>query len=546
MAPGTGSNKDKAIERLHAEIRRRDERIRSELESHRKSQQELFFQTHRKLFDGYEERIRDLVDANRQLATRLSDRENEILILRGSNAARGSCDAPPPDAALDHSIMLAFLRSYQDLVERRLPLGTRRRVLYDRLLAQAQFLAGTRGGRRRSPASGGSPAAGAPPPRLSREELLGEGSPRGAAGKPVDVLFVNHEETRTGAPKILLDVARSCLGERECVVLSLRRGSAHEEFSRAFPRLLCAADIRPDLNEIDKATAILKALRPRVVYANSICSFVYAYAARQLGLRTLLHVHELEGGISQTLGFQEKNLARMADVFLAVSTPVRDLLVRRYRCPAERVKLTYEFVDPSEISGKLSAAPPRELRRDAGGAGETITVVGVGAFTYRKGVDMFIRLAADLKHRGADLHFVWVGGEAGPLNPLRNLRQSFAHVFTHVEETSNPYPYVAHADILLLPSREDPFPLVVLEALSLGKPVIAFRGSGGAHEAIGDHGLVVDPLDYDALRSSFAAFLGGFVKRPPPTAASPARIAPFVKGAVLPGIRGILEGALHG
>jgi glycosyltransferase involved in cell wall biosynthesis len=55
-------------------------------------------------------------------------------------------------------------------------------------------------------------------------------------------------------------------------------------------------------------------------------------------------------------------------------------------------------------------------------------------------------------------------------------------------------------DILLLPSREDPFPLVCLEAGLLGKPVICFEKAGGIPELLEDGGgRVVPYLDIDAM-----------------------------------------------
>ena len=56
--------------------------------------------------------------------------------------------------------------------------------------------------------------------------------------------------------------------------------------------------------------------------------------------------------------------------------------------------------------------------------------------------------------------------------------------------------YYLAADVFLLTSREDPFPLVNLEALARGLPVVAFGDAGGAPEALDDDaGVVVPYLD---------------------------------------------------
>jgi len=60
-----------------------------------------------------------------------------------------------------------------------------------------------------------------------------------------------------------------------------------------------------------------------------------------------------------------------------------------------------------------------------------------------------------------------------------------------------------------VPSREDAFPLVVLEAMTLGRPVAAFA-VGGIPELLGDAGVLVEPEDVSGL----AAAIAGLVSDP--------------------------------
>jgi glycosyltransferase involved in cell wall biosynthesis len=65
-----------------------------------------------------------------------------------------------------------------------------------------------------------------------------------------------------------------------------------------------------------------------------------------------------------------------------------------------------------------------------------------------------------------------------------------------------------HAEVFVLPSRVEPFGIVVVEALHAGRPVIV-SSRGGAGEIVRDgrEGLVVDPLDTDALARALAQLL---------------------------------------
>ena len=65
-----------------------------------------------------------------------------------------------------------------------------------------------------------------------------------------------------------------------------------------------------------------------------------------------------------------------------------------------------------------------------------------------------------------------------------------------VEVCPNPLDYLSALDIFALTSREDPFPIVMLEAASLGLPLVCFESTGGGPEfALHKAGLIAPYLD---------------------------------------------------
>jgi len=66
---------------------------------------------------------------------------------------------------------------------------------------------------------------------------------------------------------------------------------------------------------------------------------------------------------------------------------------------------------------------------------------------------------------------------------------------------SNPYPYLKSADLFILTSEHEGFPNVLLEANSLGLPIVAFACPGGITEIIeeGENGFSVSNGDIDAM-----------------------------------------------
>jgi glycosyltransferase involved in cell wall biosynthesis len=65
--------------------------------------------------------------------------------------------------------------------------------------------------------------------------------------------------------------------------------------------------------------------------------------------------------------------------------------------------------------------------------------------------------------------------------------------------------------VFTLSSREDSFPLVVLEAMALGRPVVAFD-VGSVADQLGEAGVVIAPGDTEAMADAVVALLDDRVK----------------------------------
>ena len=144
---------------------------------------------------------------------------------------------------------------------------------------------------------------------------------------------------------------------------------------------------------------------------------------------------------------------------------------------------TNEYV-PSKVEAKLR----NEFSIDK----DKIIIGTAGRVVPRKGFEYFVQLAAEISHKfKKDCIFVLVGDTPFYFNQklmldlkksVDNLNISKKFIFTGYK--SDVESYITDFNIFFIPSRyPDPFPRVVVESMSLGKPVIGFN-IGGIGEAI--------------------------------------------------------------
>ena len=122
-------------------------------------------------------------------------------------------------------------------------------------------------------------------------------------------------------------------------------------------------------------------------------------------------------------------------------------------------------------------------------------IVSVGRVSHEKGMDLAGKACAELVTEGNDNIRWWIVGDGPAMQEVKKMIKEL-----HMEEyvitvgmQKNPYPYIRQADLYVQPSRFEAFGLTILEAMILGKAVLA-TDTMGAHEIINDgkNGLICD------------------------------------------------------
>lgn len=136
-------------------------------------------------------------------------------------------------------------------------------------------------------------------------------------------------------------------------------------------------------------------------------------------------------------------------------------------------------------------------------------LVAVGRFSPEKGIDVLLDAFALLVRQIDNVHLVLVGDGQERLALEAQVERLALNGMVHFAGyTETPGDFVAEADILVLPSRSEGIPNAVLEAMAMGKPVVA-TAVGGVPEIIeeGVSGRLVLPERPDLLASILTELL---------------------------------------
>jgi glycosyltransferase involved in cell wall biosynthesis len=155
-------------------------------------------------------------------------------------------------------------------------------------------------------------------------------------------------------------------------------------------------------------------------------------------------------------------------------------------------------------------------RAELGAASDEVVIGVFGRLQRWKAQDVFLAAAALVGAARPKTRFVIVGGAMFGLEPeyfvaLRAAAAAtgFADRIVFTDYRQDVAPYMAACDIICHTSRvPEPFGMVVIEAMSLGKPVIATQG-GGPSEIIAepDQGILVPPDDPAALAAALISLI---------------------------------------
>lgn len=237
----------------------------------------------------------------------------------------------------------------------------------------------------------------------------------------------------------------------------------------------------------------------RVIHVNSAAPMQWMVpVAWSAGVPLLCHLH---------IGYLRRSryvaLLHQADLLVGVSRHVVSDLAAD-GVPAERLRVIYNGIDFERI-------PPAatDVRAAFGIPADAPVIASIGSLIVRKGHDLLLRALAILPKSGPAPHLI-IGGDGEEQGALEALSQSLGlsqqvHFLGYTRDIAA---ICAAADVFALVSRDEAFPLTLLEAGHFGLPVVATR-VGGVGELVvdGETGLLVERGDVAGIAAALTRLL---------------------------------------
>lgn len=346
------------------------------------------------------------------------------------------------------------------------------------------------------------------------------------------VVLVSHESSATGAPLLGFGIADKLVEQYNIVHIVIKEKNIHQAFFSNCDTMLSGIESKPYLYSFLFLKKLLEQRSIKCVMINSVVGYQVMYAAHKLNLPIVFLIHEFAEYM--------RPFGTMIDAVLHSDVVVTPAKIIQSSIQKEIRRFTNYKSLPSNMNilpqGKLPYIPDtygddstaEELYKKIGieNKSDFKIIVGSGWVQTRKGVDLFVATARYIKSLyDGKCKFVWVGEGFDPDNDLaysiyldREIEFSgLGNDFVLLEHQKNLDAIFSIADAFVLTSRMDPFPNVVIDALSHDLHIACFADASGSAEFLIEkqaNCTVVDFLDTYALAKGVSAYLQDGNKKP--------------------------------
>lgn len=333
--------------------------------------------------------------------------------------------------------------------------------------------------------------------------------------KSGSIILVLHEFFYAGAELLLFNIINEFKNRGiPCTLLACEFGPMQGEFLKLCPVIIS------DMKNMDSQIDNLLIRGCKEALCNTAVTGDIARKLKEHGIRVISLVHEM-GEVLRTDNEwvrKAKNIAIYSDIIVFPSEYVKKSFFKHILVPDTKVIIRNQGIYHSNVENR-QFSKDKIYGRYSLNPFDRI-VLGAGTANYTKGFDLFIDTAYKCSSLNKKIIFIWIGNMTNKILKKKKKEykvDNFCNLILpgYVSDKKELSLYFASADLFFLPSRQDSFPSVVLEAMNNSLPVVAFENCGGFTDVIENNvnGYLVSAFDINSVSDQISFILFDDEKR---------------------------------
>lgn len=342
------------------------------------------------------------------------------------------------------------------------------------------------------------------------------------------VLFILHDDSKSGAPYLIYSFIKylkdNVSWDFDVLILNLKNELYFDLKLLTVNVILSPFTQEKIIHKIIKKFHgqllykrwihnLIRRNRYNVIYGNTVATLsVLSEIKRKFNhINAILHVHESEYLCQLILG--KKNAIddfKFIDNIICVSNFSANNLISNYEVISSKINIIYPF-----FSQGISRIKSKQIAKKELGLPDNAIICSNLCYPHlTKGTDLLPQIVKRLINLLPDLNIIVLSiGSREENEYTKSIMMDIKKLGIEnrlklIKHTDSPQDYLFASDIYLIPSREDSFTLVGIEAATLGIPIVSFNNAGGLHEVIkGDGFIEVDYLNVDAFAKAIVNFI---------------------------------------
>jgi len=293
-------------------------------------------------------------------------------------------------------------------------------------------------------------------------------------------ILIGHEASATGAPVVLLELARQLAKKHGLLIFLNKGGLLQDEYITNFPtKILTNNELNQD-EQKDFLEFLGNLSKKEIDYSiilNTVAQNFWVDFLINCNINYSTWIHELSTSWNFWPETFDKQIANSKKI-IADSKVIKNQLLSKFG-----TGLNVDYIKNGD-SFEIKSSP--EEVRSFLNMGEEPLIVLAGTRSIRKGFDLLPKLGKTIKHRNHLMNgfkILWIGESMNPeLDMFVNddINRLNLEEFIEIMGTTNTYAdYINACDVFVHLSREDSAPQVLELAKQLAKPIVLFEGVGG-------------------------------------------------------------------